>query len=274
MIEELIITIMAAGEGTRMNSNLPKVLHLFNGKPMLVRIIETSQLLNPKKIIVITGKHNELIQQTLSEYINIDTIQFIQQHSQLGTGDAIKCCLPYYTSFTGDVLILNGDMPLINKSVLEKFIENSSMKGSEGEASQRIINILVAKLPNPTGYGRIIYDDETNDFIQIMEETECTDEQRKINIVNSGLYLISSTILQEFIPMIDNNNMKKEYYLTDIVKIIKKNTNSVTSVNELSIHTYLLDEQDTKYISGVNTQEELVNLEHIFEVSRREKLPE
>ena len=126
MIENLVITILAAGEGKRMKSDIPKVLHLFNGRPMLVRIIETTLLLNPKKIVIITGKYNALIKNILSTFFDINNsiIEFVIQTTPLGTGDAIRGCLSCYEK-DDKVLILNGDMPLINKEVLEKFILNS-----------------------------------------------------------------------------------------------------------------------------------------------------
>jgi bifunctional N-acetylglucosamine-1-phosphate-uridyltransferase/glucosamine-1-phosphate-acetyltransferase GlmU-like protein len=95
-MSDLVVTILAAGEGKRMNSNIPKVLYLFHNKPMLVNVIETSMALLPKRIIVITGKYDELIKSTLSKYINIENIQFVIQKQPLGTGDAIKSCLPSY----------------------------------------------------------------------------------------------------------------------------------------------------------------------------------
>ena len=145
----LTITILAAGEGKRMRSNIPKVLHLFQGKPMLVSIIETSKNLDAKKIIIITGKHDVLIKETISKYMDIDNLLFIQQGTPLGTGDAIKSCLPSYNK-EDKVLILNGDMPLINKEILKKFID----------ASPYDMNILVARFSNPTGYGRIVYNEK------------------------------------------------------------------------------------------------------------------
>jgi UDP-N-acetylglucosamine diphosphorylase/glucosamine-1-phosphate N-acetyltransferase len=243
MENNLVITILAGGEGKRMNSNIPKVLHLFNGKPMLVKIIEKSLLLKPSKIIIVTGKYNDLIQNTLSQYIDITPIIFVQQKTPLGTGHAIKCCLDYYKP-EQKILILNGDMPLINKEVLEQFINSK----------QTNFNILVAQFSNPTGYGRIIY--ENNDFMEIIEEKDCNEEQKTINVVNSGLYYIASELLREFIPMITNENKQNEYYLTDIVKIIKSKTNH-------TIDTFLIDVNDNKYISGVNTQAELKDLDKL-----------
>jgi len=248
MTENLVITILAAGEGKRMKSDVPKVLHLFNGKPMLLRIIETTLLLNPTKIVIITGKFHELIKTTLSDYLDINNsiIEFVIQKIPQGTGDAIRCCLSCYDK--GDkVLILNGDMPLINKEVLEKFIIDSSFFD---------MSILVARLTNPYGYGRIIFNKE-GEFTQIIEEKDCNEEQKKMNIVNSGLYFITSEILQLYIPFIENINAQKEYYLTDIVKIVKDN-------KKTQIHTYLIDEKENSIISGVNTPEELFKLELAF----------
>jgi UDP-N-acetylglucosamine diphosphorylase/glucosamine-1-phosphate N-acetyltransferase len=237
-MSDLVVTILAAGEGKRMNSNIPKVLHLFHNKPMLVNVIETSMALLPKRIIVITGKYDELIKSTLSKYINIENIQFVIQKQPLGTGDAIKCCLPSYND--GEkILILNGDMPNITKELLKKFIDRIDP-----------FVVLVAKLSNPTGYGRIVYNN--NIFMEIIEEKDCTEIQRTINIINSGLYYIDSELLQQYIPMITNKNMQKEYYLTDIVNLANQNMN---------IKTFLINENENKYIQGVNTQEELRLLE-------------
>ncbi len=248
----LTITILAAGEGKRMRSSIPKVLHLFQGKPMLVSIIETSKELRATKIIIITGKHHVFIKETISKYMDIDNLLFIQQASPLGTGDAIKSCLPSYSK--GDkVLILNGDMPLINKEILEKFIV----------ASPYDMNILVARFPNPTGYGRILYE-EKKEFIEIVEEKDCSPEQKNIDIINSGLYYINADLLIKYIPMIENRNSQKEYYLTDIVKIVKHN-------EQININTFLICQDENKFISGVNTLDELNMLEN--EISTKVRNP-
>lgn len=250
MNNNLIVTILAGGEGKRMNSDLPKVLHNFNGKPILVKILEEIFQLKPITIIVVVGKHYNLIRSILQEYIDISTILFIQQNIPLGTGDAIKCCLPFYNinvDTDKNVLIINGDMPLIQFNILQKFINNSI---------EFKINILVANLIDSTGYGRIIYN-EKNEFIKIVEEKDCNDIERKIKIVNTGIYLINSELLKQYIPMIENNNIQQEYYLTDIVKIIKKNT-------DIYLNTHLLDMCNNIFILGVNTQEELKKLEKLL----------
>jgi UDP-N-acetylglucosamine diphosphorylase/glucosamine-1-phosphate N-acetyltransferase len=237
---DLTITILAGGEGKRMNSDIPKILHLFKDRPMLVRVIETARQLNPNKIIVVTGKYNDLIQTTLLEYTRINDIQFVIQNAPLGTGDAIKCCLPYYTE-DGLVLILNGDTPLITAPILKRLTD------TEYDAS-----LLVATFDNPTGYGRV-FCRSNGDVLKIVEEKDCNEEEKKVNIVNTGIYCIHTAFLKEFIPKIYNDNVQKEFYLTDIVKLM---TNRF-----LIMRSELLDPSENIYVSGVNTQEELAALE-------------
>jgi UDP-N-acetylglucosamine diphosphorylase/glucosamine-1-phosphate N-acetyltransferase len=263
--ENLTVTIMAAGEGKRMNSNIPKVLHLFKGKPMLVRIILEVFKLNASKIIVITGKYHNLIKETLDKYFQNNIINYVQQYNPCGTGDAIKCTLDYYTN-NENVLILNGDMPLITSNLLKKFIEEYNYNSNK---------IMVAKLDNPFGYGRIIYDNENN-FIGIKEEKDCSIEEKNIKITNVGIYYFHSTVLQRYIPLINNNNNQKEYYLTDIIKVIKESntmnlskrsrdkelfSGTIVEENIDNIKTYCIDDNLIYQIMGVNTQEELANLE-------------
>lgn len=246
----IVITILAGGEGKRMRSDLPKVLHLFNGKPILVRIIEEVLSLGPDKIIIVTGRYHSKIIQTLGKYIDIFGIQFIEQPVPLGTGNAVACCLQHYKS-SDQVLILNGDMPLLSAKVISSLIDQS--KGYDGA-------IVTARLENPTGYGRIIFHGEAEKRMvcEIVEESSCTRKQREINIVNAGIYYFKATVLKKYIPLLSNNNFKKEYYLTDIIKDIY-----VYSLGQ-EIKTYLLEDSENIVIRGVNTPEELTELESIY----------
>ena len=242
----LVITILAGGEGKRMRSDLPKVLHLFNGKPILVRIIEEVLSLGPNKIIVVTGRHHRQIINTLAQYIDIFGIQFVEQPVPLGTGNAVAHCLDHYN--TDDrVLILNGDMPLLSANVIQTLIERTS----EYEGG-----IVTAHLDNPFGYGRIIQDD-TNIVREIVEESSCTREQRNITIINAGIYYFYANVLKKYIPMLSNNNFKNEYYLTDIIKTVYEYS------IEKKISHYLLEKSANIVIRGVNTPEELQELESI-----------
>lgn len=250
-MNNLTVAIMAAGEGKRMNSNIPKILHNFNGIPMLIRILLEVNKINPQNIIIITGKYDLLIKKTIKDYfdsvsnINIyNTLIFIQQLEPNGTAGAIKCTLEQYSE-NEDVLILNGDMPLISSRLIQNFIKEKSNA-----------KLLVSQLDNPYGYGRILYD-ENNKFIGIKEQKDCNEKEKLINIVNVGIYLFNSNILKKYIPLIDNNNVQNEYYLTDIVKIIRTNSDE-------EINTYSVDEELKYQINGVNTQEELRLLEEQY----------
>lgn len=192
-MNNLTVTIMAAGEGKRMNSNIPKVLHLFKGIPMLIRIILEVIKLEPNKIIIITGKYDLLIKSTIKEYFEnndklnltlvkyekIQELIFVKQNIPNGTGDAINCTLDNHNE-NENILILNGDTPLLSSELLNKFLEEKHCTSAK---------ILLSKLDNPYGYGRIIYDNKNN-FIEIKEKKDCSEEQKKIDIINCGIYFL------------------------------------------------------------------------------------
>jgi len=231
----LVVIVLAAGEGKRMRSDLTKVLHLCGDKPMVVSVIETAFELNPDKIIVVTGRHHVQIKQTIEQW-NHYGIVYINQLVPMGTGHAVQYCLPEI-SHEDQVFILNGDIPLIKTELLEKVLSYKD-------------TIITAKIENPHGYGRIVYD--AGHFVSIIEEKDCSDEQRKICEINSGIYLFSGKSLHSFLPKITNKNKQSEYYLTDIVKIAIEAGNP--------IHTFVLDEKDNYQIKGANTPEELNEL--------------
>lgn len=240
----LIVTIMAAGEGKRMKSIIPKVLHRFKEIPMLVRVIDVARQLSPQRILVVTGKYYDFIDSVLKQYTTIDDITYVDQARPLGTGDAIKSCLYYYDDDATNVLILNGDMPLINSDILSRFI--ASVSGSILIPG----SIMCSKFENPTGYGRIITSTDVDEIlVKIVEEKDATAEERAIQLVNSGVYLFRAAVLRTYIPMIENNNAPREYYLTDIVQLAH------------GIRAFVIPESDNKYIRGVNTAAELAALE-------------
>ena len=152
MVEKGLVTIiMAGGLGKRMNSNIPKVLHMVNNKPMLLKVIETAVSMNSEKIFVVVGYFKDQIQRTLSMYMDITKLCFVEQKEALGTGHAILCSLPYLTEYkeNKDILILSGDVPLINKSSLKILLDNKNLAC-----------LITTEYEIPTGYGRIILDDE------------------------------------------------------------------------------------------------------------------
>ena len=232
-----MIIILAAGKGTRMSSDLPKVLHLLNNKPLLAHVINTSNMIKPKQIIVVVGYKKEMI---IKSFESKDII-FVEQKKQQGTADAIKYCLPNIEEFNGNVLILSGDVPMITSRTLKKLIDTHN-------SSDALVSLISANLDDPTGYGRIIRNNK-NQLIKIIEHKDATDDEKQINEINSGIYIFNSKILKTLIPMIDNDNAQNEYYLTDIFNFIKEEKTSIHQI------------KDSNEIAGINTVEQLQQLE-------------
>tara|TARA_Y100000389_G_scaffold196556_1_gene229682 strand:- start:12283 stop:13008 length:726 start_codon:yes stop_codon:yes gene_type:complete len=236
---------MAGGLGKRMCSDLPKVLHLLDNKPMLVRVLENSLLLKPKKILVVVGKYKSIISSTISNYISLENIEFVNQPEAKGTGDAIKCCRNTLLSYKNHkVLILSGDVPLVSLDTMMNTITNLKK-----------CKIVVTQVDNPQGLGRIYL--ENNKFIKIIEDKDCNEEQKKIDLINTGIYSFNSDILCKYLPLIYNNNAQKEYYLTDIIEIIKLNEN-------IDIDMYKINKDKQYELTGVNTKQQLLELNTFF----------
>lgn len=249
MTQNLVVIIMAGGLGKRMNSDLPKVLHCIKEKPMLVHVVEQAFLLNPIKILIVVGKYKEVIKNTLNNYIDIDKtnkINFIYQEEPLGTGHAIQCCLPelyhYQSNQSNSItLILSGDVPLLQHNTLNTFLQDNN------DAT-----LMTTLLDNPTGYGRIIEDN--NIFTKIVEEKDCLTNEKLVNKVNCGIYAFNTELLCKYITKLDNNNSQHEYYLTDIIKLIKCN-------EDIMINTFNIPKKIQYQIMGVNTTDQLQELE-------------
>lgn len=237
-----IVLIMAGGMGKRMNSNLPKVLHLFKEKPLIVHVIESAIRIKPKKIGIIVGVYKSIIEKTISEYIkDCSKIEYIIQEQPLGTGHAIMSCKDFLsTNIENRVVVLSGDVPLIKSNTIKKI--NDTLENVDA-------CILVNKLENPYGYGRVVVED--NNFIKIVEEKDCNNMEKKLDIVNSGIYSFRCQSIITNIDKINNDNNQQEYYLTDIFNYID---------NEKIKLLYL---EDSHEVMGVNTPEQLLELENI-----------
>lgn len=211
--QTLTTIIMAGGLGKRMNSDIPKVLHLVKGKPMLWYVIKKALEVGSDHILIIVGKYKTLILKTIAKYFSVyEFFKFtiIDQEEPLGTGHAIQCCLPFFYENkidpkTSQVLILSGDVPLIEKETIQQLLQKPNA-------------ILITKLENPVGCGRIIFR-ENNYIDKIIEEKDCTEEERNIDFVNAGIYHVTLDVLLTCLPKIENKNANQEYYLTDIVEI-------------------------------------------------------
>lgn len=243
----LDIVILAAGKGTRMKSSKPKVMQEFVGQPFLQRVINTAKELDPNKIIPIVGYKADEIK----NYFSNQQLDFVIQKEQLGTGHAVMQAINEITSQL--TLILYGDVPLINHKLLLRLIDASKKTG---------IGLVTFDKTNPTGFGRIVRDDNKQKIIKIVEEKDCDYEQKKINEINTGIMCVQSDHLKKWLAQLDNNNAQKEYYLTDIIEFANKDKVEVTGIKA---------ETETS-IQGINSMEELILLERMYMQEKAEQL--
>jgi len=242
--EDVAIVIMAGGQGKRFTNGI-KVLQNINGIPMLVYLVHTALKLNPKKIIIVVGIYKIEIIKTLSNYISdMSKIKFVDQLEPKGTGHALQCCIPELTNIGGlqmtKILILSGDTPMIQLSTMYTFIH--SMKSTSD------VIVMVRNTDNPKGYGRIVTIGD--EFYRIIEDKDASPEEKMITLVNSGIYCVRSHLLIKNLPLLNNNNSQNEYYLTDVIRLIKDNDQSDITLYEIP--------QEREYeVMGVNTQEDL-----------------
>ncbi len=232
----IISIILAAGKGTRMKSDLPKVLHTLLNKPMIQYVVDICKKINSYRIITIVGYKKELIIQELKN----QSIEFIVQEEQLGTGHAVLQTENKLKNYNGDILVTFGDVPLISACTLEKLIEYHRKE-------KVIATILTCEEGDPTGYGRIIRDSMGN-LQTTVEEKDIQDESiRQIKEVSTGTFVFNSKNMFEALNKIDNNNSQKEYYLPDILKIFV-NENKKVAIYKIS---------NLEEIHGINSIEQL-----------------
>lgn len=199
---KLMVLILAAGKGTRMKSELPKVLFESAGSPMIDYVVDSARAVSASHINVVIGNGAELVREQLGESVN-----YCVQTEQRGTGDAVMSAEKDLENFDGKVLILCGDMPLVKADTLQTFIDKST---------KHPISFISVKVKKPTGYGRVIRGiDDT--VLRIVEEKDASDDEKRVNEVNTGIYLCDAKELLTRLKNIDNNNAQGEYYLTDIV---------------------------------------------------------
>jgi len=199
--------ILAAGKGTRMKSDLAKVLHVLEGKPLLHYCLQSAHRAGAEKIVVIVGHQADLVRQEFSQCGCI----FIDQKPQLGTGHAVLQAKEALTGYSGKTVILCGDVPLLKPSTIKSLIENHIATGAA-------ITVLTTIPPDPRGYGRIVKDSDGN-IAKIVEQRDATDVEKQIGEINTGIYCADTPLLFDVLGKVKNNNDQKEYYLTDIVEI-------------------------------------------------------
>ncbi len=231
----MIVIILAAGKGTRMKSKIPKVLHILHGKPLLKHVVDLAYKLKPEKIFVVVGfQRNEVKKIFFSE-----NVEFIDQKEQLGTGHAVLQVKPFLKNFQGEILVLSGDVPCLKESTVNEMIRNH-------RSNNAAVTILTAEKDNPYGYGRVVRN-SNNTIEKIVEEKDCSNNEKTIKEINAGIYCFNKKILLESLEEIDQNNVQHEYYLTDLVKIAFDKSLSVAAVKV----------SNPNEVSGINTIEDL-----------------
>ena len=239
MNNQLHIGILAAGKGSRMESDLPKVLHKLNGKSLIDYVLETASKLIPKSITLVVGFQKDLVK----NHIQDDNINYVSQDQQLGTGHAALQMEHQLANQIGHLLILYGDVPNIKSSSLSPIID-------EHIKEDRNATVITATLDDPTGYGRIIRS-ENGDLLRIVEEKDCTADEKKIKEFNPGIYIFKIPQLFSELKRIESNNASNEYYLTDVIELIKEN---------FSVQTEKIS--NPAEVIGINTINQLSDLEN------------
>ena len=235
----LAIAILAAGKGTRMVSNLPKVLHRVSGETLLNRIINTSKKLNPDKIFVVIGHKSDLVKESL---LKDNNVEIVLQEPQLGTGHAVQVLSKELNDFKGNLLILNGDVPLIRAKSLKELLKLHSSRDAD-------VSIITTEKENPFGYGRVFKKD--NFIEKIIEEKDCSLHEKQNKLINAGIYCFNWEKLSKIINELKTDNKQKEFYITDTISLLDK-----------AISYEILDEEE---IQGVNNRVNLAKCEKILQ---------
>ncbi|WP_022853940.1 bifunctional UDP-N-acetylglucosamine diphosphorylase/glucosamine-1-phosphate N-acetyltransferase GlmU [Thermodesulfatator atlanticus] len=245
----LAVVILAAGKGTRMKSPLPKVLHILGGEPLILHVLDTVLALNPQHVLVVVGFKKERVLEVIKPY----AVKHVEQREQLGTGHAVLLAEESLKDFNGDVLVLCGDTPLLRVDTLKELCSFHREK-------QAVATILTAELENPFGYGRIIRD-SSGLVSEIVEEKDADPTQKRIKEINSGTYVFRAKFLFDALKEIRPDNVQREYYLTDVIKIARQKALPVAALKAKS----------NEEILGINSQFELALAEKIFQRRLRER---
>ena len=240
------VVILAAGKGTRMYSDLPKVLHTLAGKPMVQHVIDVADVSGARQVHLVYGHGGELLKQTLKA----DNLNWVLQAEQLGTGHAMQQAAPFFRD-DEDIMMLYGDVPLISAETLARLRAAKPQGG---------IGLLTVRLDDPTGYGRITRED--GKVTGIVEHKDATDAERQIQEINTGILIAGGADLKRWLGKLSNNNAQGEYYITDIIAMAYQEGRDIVAV-----HPDRLSE-----VEGVNNRLQLSRLERVFQAELAEKL--
>jgi bifunctional UDP-N-acetylglucosamine pyrophosphorylase/glucosamine-1-phosphate N-acetyltransferase len=234
--------ILAAGKSTRMKSQRVKVLHEICGRAMLAYVLDAARQAGAQRLVVVVGHDREAV---MREFADQSDIVWVHQQEQKGTGHAVQVCREALADFTGDILVLAGDGPLIRAATLTRLVE-------EHRAKQAAMTLATSVIDNPAGYGRIVRD-TAGEILAIVEEKDATAAQRAIREVNPSYYLFDSAALFHALEQIKPNNQKGEYYLTDVLSILRHAGRKVTAVAAVPAQDVLSinSRQELAVVSGV-----------------------
>ncbi len=241
------IVILAAGQGTRMRSAVPKVLHRLGGKPLLQHVYETAAGLSPQTLTIVYGHGGEQVRRCFADW----PVEWVEQSRQLGTGHAVQQALPFLTQDV--VLVLYGDVPLLRRETLQRLL---------AAAGENRLALLTVTLADPTGYGRIVRD-EGGCVRRIVEEKDADPDERTIREVNTGILAIPLRNLRDWLTRLDNDNAQGEYYLTDVI--------AMAVADGVAVETVAADPDE---VQGVNDKRQLARLERIYQRRQADTLME
>ncbi len=253
--QPLDVVVMAAGKGTRMKSRLPKVLQQLAGKPLLGHVLDTAAQLHARSAVVITGHGADEVEAAVTKRESGLSVKFVRQEPQLGTGHAVQQAVPVLAN-DGLVVVLSGDVPLTHVETLKALMACVHSAGADRLA------LLTLDMPNPTGYGRIVRTAKGDSVQAIVEQKDANPEQLKIQEVYSGIMAVPARQLKTWLAKLDNNNAQGEYYLTDVVKWAVADGVTVVA------HRI----QDELQVTGVNSPQQLAQLERAFQMQQANAL--
>ena len=243
----LDILVLAAGKGTRMRSDLPKVLHPIGGKPLVQHVVDTARQVGGEQILIIVGHGAEKVEEKMAA----PDVKFVLQAQQLGTGHAVQQALPQLRN-DATVLILYGDVPLTRAETLQKLIAG---------VNEKQMALLTVNMQDPTGYGRIVRD--ASGAVQaIVEHKDATDVQKKIAEINTGIMAVKTKHLQQWLPQLKNNNAQGEYYLTDIIALAKQS----------GVNIQVEQPNAVEEVEGINNRQQQAALERFYQKQKANEL--
>lgn len=249
---DLNILVMAAGLGTRMKSSLAKVLHRLDGRPLINHVVECAMELDPREVCVIVGHQASDVQASVLSEFDASKVSFATQEKQLGTGDAVNAARSRFESADSTLVVLSGDVPMITSETLSALVT---------QHSDSACTVLSVRLKDPTGYGRVVRD-ENGSFASIVEQKDASEDEKLIDEINSGIYCFDARKLYQALSLVENDNAQGEYYLTDVPRILREQGEKVG--------VFRCDNKSE--VEGVNDRRQLAAMEEEIRVSTVEKL--